>query len=301
MSDAAAAAPAAVGAVPSGASPWTLARRRLWRNRVAMVMLGIFVVIVVVCLAAPLYASDVAHTDPFLADPNATTIVHGKRVLVVPNSTAGLGLGANPIGPTWDPHHYFLGADKQGRDVAARLLYGGRNSLLIGFVAALITCLRGDVDRDRRRLLRRRGRRGHLEAARDRLGVSRLPVRDLPLDDPDHAGPRLRPGPDRVGEPGAANRDHRHRLHPVRRATDPGRGSLVASARVRGGRHRPRRVEDAAAAEGHPPQRRHDGDRFLPARHGARNADRGGTVVPERSASRPPTRVGERSSRTAPS
>ena len=37
-----------------------------------------------------------------------------------------------PIGPTWDIHHYFLGADNQGRDVAARLLYGGRNSLLIG-------------------------------------------------------------------------------------------------------------------------------------------------------------------------
>ena len=44
----------------------------------------------------------------------------------------GLGLGVTPIGPTWDPAHYFLGADNQGRDVMARLLYGGRNSLLIG-------------------------------------------------------------------------------------------------------------------------------------------------------------------------
>jgi len=34
----------------------------------------------------------------------------------------------------------LLGADDQGRDVAARLLYGGRNSLLIGTAAALITC-----------------------------------------------------------------------------------------------------------------------------------------------------------------
>ena len=47
-------------------------------------------------------------------------------------STGGLGLGVTPIGPTWDIHHYFLGADDQGRDVAARLLYGGRNSLMIG-------------------------------------------------------------------------------------------------------------------------------------------------------------------------
>ena len=50
-----------------------------------------------------------------------------------------LHLGETPIGPTWDFHHYFLGADEQGRDVAARLLYGGRNSLEIAFIATFIT------------------------------------------------------------------------------------------------------------------------------------------------------------------
>src|SRR5262249_59074774 len=74
-----------------------------------------------------------------------TTIVNGQRVPVVAPSTTGLGLGSTPIGPTWDLHHYFLGADNQGRDVAARLLYGGRNSLLIGFLAGLITCIFGTV------------------------------------------------------------------------------------------------------------------------------------------------------------
>jgi peptide/nickel transport system permease protein len=145
MSDAAAAAPAVVGAVPSGGSPWTLAQRRLLRNKVAIVMLGVFAAIVVVCLAAPLYANDVAHTDPFRSNLNGTTIVNGERVPVIAESTSGLGLGSTPIGPSWDLHHYFLGADQQGRDVAARLLYGGRNSLLIGFVAALITCLAGTL------------------------------------------------------------------------------------------------------------------------------------------------------------
>jgi peptide/nickel transport system permease protein len=38
-----------------------------------------------------------------------------------------------------------LGADNQGRDVAARLLYGGRNSLLIGLSAALLTCTFGTL------------------------------------------------------------------------------------------------------------------------------------------------------------
>jgi peptide/nickel transport system permease protein len=87
-----------------------------------------------------LYARHVAHTDPFRSNVSGTTLVNGKPVPVMKSSTQGLGLGVTPIGPTWDVHHYFLGADEQGRDVAARLLYGGRNSLLIGTSAALITC-----------------------------------------------------------------------------------------------------------------------------------------------------------------
>jgi peptide/nickel transport system permease protein len=145
MSEAVAGAPAAAGALPSGASPWTLARRRLLRNRVALFMLGVFVLIVVFCFAAPVYAHDIAHTDPFRSNLNGTTIVNGKRVQVVQPSTSGLGIGSTPVGPTWDVHHYFLGADNQGRDVAARLLYGGRNSLLIGFLAGLIACIAGTI------------------------------------------------------------------------------------------------------------------------------------------------------------
>jgi peptide/nickel transport system permease protein len=56
-------------------------------------------------------------------------------------STEGLKLGVNPIGPTWKIGPYFLGADNQGRDVAARLLYGGTNTLLIGFSAAALTLI----------------------------------------------------------------------------------------------------------------------------------------------------------------
>jgi peptide/nickel transport system permease protein len=145
MSEAAASAPALIGALPSEASPWGLARRRLLHNPLALLMLAVFVAIVVLCLAAPLYANHVAHTDPFRSNPSATTIVDGKPVPVLAPSTSGLGIGTQPIGPTWDLHHYFLGSDNQGRDVAARLLYGGRNSLLIGFLAGLITCLAGTL------------------------------------------------------------------------------------------------------------------------------------------------------------
>jgi peptide/nickel transport system permease protein len=123
-----------------GRSPWALAARRLLRNRIALVALAGFLVIVVACLAAGVYARDVAHTSPFESTIDGTTLINGKQQPVMVQATSGLGLGVTPIGPTWDIHHYFLGADNQGRDVAARLLYGGRNSLLIGVASALICC-----------------------------------------------------------------------------------------------------------------------------------------------------------------
>jgi peptide/nickel transport system permease protein len=123
-----------------GRSPWALAARRLLRNRIALVALAGFVLIVIVCLAAGVYAHDIAHTHPFESTIDGTTLINGKQRPVMVQGTGGLGLGVTPIGPTWDIHHYFLGADDQGRDVAARLLYGGRNSLIIGAASAAICC-----------------------------------------------------------------------------------------------------------------------------------------------------------------
>ena len=121
--------------------PWRTALGQLRRNRAAMASLVVFGVILLVCLLAPFYASTIAHTDPFASNVAGTTVIAGQTVPVLAPSTTGLGLGVTPIGPTWDPTHYFLGADGQGRDVMARLLYGGRNSLLIGFFAALLCCV----------------------------------------------------------------------------------------------------------------------------------------------------------------
>jgi peptide/nickel transport system permease protein len=129
----------------AGLGPYTLARRRLVRNRPAMVSLVVFTLVVVACLSAPIYADHVAHVNPFESNVSGTTIVNGKTVPVLQQGGGALGLGTTPIGPTWDVHHYFLGADQQGRDVMARLLYGGRNSLLIGAASALICCILATV------------------------------------------------------------------------------------------------------------------------------------------------------------
>src|ERR1700733_10779507 len=111
--------------IPPGLGPYRLAWRRLKRNKVALAFGGLFLVIVILCVLAPVYANDIAHTGP--NDEHVDTALNQ------------FGL---PIGPTWHAH-FFLGADNVGRDVAVRLLYGGRTSLQIGAEATLITIIAG--------------------------------------------------------------------------------------------------------------------------------------------------------------
>jgi peptide/nickel transport system permease protein len=122
------------------AGPWVTAYRKLIRDKAAMAALLVFILIVIGCCFAPYYASDIAHAEPFSSNLNGTVVINGQEQPVIEESTEGLGLGTTPIGPTWDIHGYFLGADDQGRDVMARMLYGGLNSLWIAS-ASTVLCL----------------------------------------------------------------------------------------------------------------------------------------------------------------
>ena len=117
--------------------PWALALRRFLRNRLAVAFLGVFLLIVVFVLAAPLWADHVAHTGPNQEHTVDTVTVDGEeRDVVTPEG--------KPIGPQWfnAGGEFFLGADSRlGRDEMVRLMYGGRTSLLIGITAALIATL----------------------------------------------------------------------------------------------------------------------------------------------------------------
>lgn len=115
----------------AGVSPWRLAGRRLKRNKVSLAFGVLFVLLVGTALAAPIWASEFAKTTPERNRIADVIQVDGKPVNVV--SVDGV-----PIGPTWQKE-FFLGADSNGRDVMVRLLYGARNSLFVGIVAALIT------------------------------------------------------------------------------------------------------------------------------------------------------------------
>jgi peptide/nickel transport system permease protein len=143
------------GAAIRGRSPWYLAWRRLRRNYVAFAFLALFFVVLIACLLAPVYARHVAHTGPNTQHVLDQVKVGGRLIPVVsqggyidkktgkPCTVSGTHcvlLSAIPIGPQWGNAggRYVLGADAVGRDVAVRLLYGGRTSLQVGIVSSAI-------------------------------------------------------------------------------------------------------------------------------------------------------------------
>lgn len=116
-----------------GRSPWYLAWLRLRRNKVALAFGVLFILIVLFCLAAPLWADHVAHTGPNENHITDKVMIDGQETDVVsPDGT--------PIGPGLHGR-YLLGADQNGRDVMVRLMYGGRTSIYIGVIAAALTTI----------------------------------------------------------------------------------------------------------------------------------------------------------------
>ncbi|PHQ94578.1 MAG: peptide ABC transporter permease [Marinosulfonomonas sp.] len=86
---------------------------KLLSNRLALFGLIVFTIIMVMSIFAPLFTG----YDPLKID---------LRNIAKP--------------PSWE---HFLGTDKTGRDVYARLLYGGRVSILIGLGSALMAAFIG--------------------------------------------------------------------------------------------------------------------------------------------------------------
>jgi ABC-type dipeptide/oligopeptide/nickel transport system permease subunit len=107
-----------------GRSPWRLAFERLRRDRAAMIALGVIILVVLVAVFAPLFASLTGHG-----------VNHQFR-------DTGLSPEGLPRGPG---QRFLLGSDDQGRDILVRIAYGARISLLVGLVATLITVTIGTV------------------------------------------------------------------------------------------------------------------------------------------------------------
>jgi peptide/nickel transport system permease protein len=104
------------GAVVVGKSPSQIFWGRFKRDRVALVGVGFIVLLIVVALAAPIITASIQHRGP-------------NDLSLRTEMTNEFGL---PLGPNGD---YWFGADRAGRDLFIRVLYGARTSLLVAIVA----------------------------------------------------------------------------------------------------------------------------------------------------------------------
>lgn len=102
--------------ISKGHSLWSDAWLRLKKNKMAMASLVILIVISVMCFIIPAF--------PIIPDPNTQDL----------NNTF-----SSPDFTNW------LGTDQSGRDLLARLLYGGQISLLVGLVATTVSVIIGLV------------------------------------------------------------------------------------------------------------------------------------------------------------
>ncbi|TCC01692.1 ABC transporter permease [Kribbella soli] len=107
-----------------GRSPFSLALRRLRKDKVAMISLVVIVLIVLMAILAPVFAAVTGHP------PNEQY----RDIGLTPD-----GLPRGPNGTFW------LGTDDLGRDILVRIAYGARISLLVGVIATAITVVIGVV------------------------------------------------------------------------------------------------------------------------------------------------------------
>jgi peptide/nickel transport system permease protein len=105
-------------------SPLQLFWRRFRRDRVALVSLGFIALLIVVAIAAPLVVSLLGLPGPNVQNPNLTNAF------------------GSPLGPS--SAHPF-GVDPLGQDVASRVIYGTRVSLIVGVVGTAIATILGTV------------------------------------------------------------------------------------------------------------------------------------------------------------
>ena len=95
---------------------------RFVRDRMSMVALGLFLVIVLITITAPLIATYVLDSTP-------------DQMMRTPQGRIAT---LQPPGPG-----YPLGTDELGRDTLTRLLYAGQVSLTIGFLVAAVSLVIG--------------------------------------------------------------------------------------------------------------------------------------------------------------
>lgn len=117
-------------------TPGQLVLKRFLRNKLAIVGMGIIIAMFIFAFIGPLFSSYGEYTVFFVKDGVEFSTDDDKGI----NATEG---GVKVLVKAPPSKNHLLGTDRDGRDVLIRLMYGGRISLLIGFVVVTIELLLG--------------------------------------------------------------------------------------------------------------------------------------------------------------
>ncbi|NLG92541.1 MAG: ABC transporter permease [Clostridiales bacterium] len=110
---------------------WKDAVRRLRKNKVAMVALGVIILVMICAFIIP-------NFYPYRYDQQ----IRGSEDLR-PMQYSAMGLKSISQGKSVFPH--IFGTDSFGRDIAIRVMIGARISLMVGLVASLLVLLIGSI------------------------------------------------------------------------------------------------------------------------------------------------------------
>ncbi len=114
-----------------GVSYWKDAMRRLWKNKVAMVSLGVILIIMVFSFIVPMFY-------PYRYEQQIRGSEYLRPMTYSAEEQARIDAGEKVF-----PH--ILGTDYLGRDYAVRVMVGSRISLLVGLIASAIILIIGST------------------------------------------------------------------------------------------------------------------------------------------------------------
>ncbi|MDR0889934.1 MAG: ABC transporter permease [Oscillospiraceae bacterium] len=119
-------------------TPGQIVARQFFRNRLAIVGLVILVIAILFCVVGP-FLSPYSETEMFYLGADGQEVPKD-----VPNYSARISESGARLNKRAEPDSvHLLGTTELGHDMFTRLMYGGRVSLMVGFIVVFVELLLG--------------------------------------------------------------------------------------------------------------------------------------------------------------
>lgn len=117
-------------------SPWQIVARRFFRNKLATAGLCVLIGMILFCFVASIFYP-FSETEQFYRDK-----ITGEEYRAYQSTEIATAVLSSLEKPSSD---HILGTNKMGQDVFARIMYGGRVSLIVGLVVVLVEMVIGII------------------------------------------------------------------------------------------------------------------------------------------------------------